>query len=81
MRQRFEPLRRRPLNHVVDDASDALHFAWELPKLEAAYLEMIDELDESASTPEFEVPVKCAELLVRACHAGFFEETQPPGGQ
>jgi len=67
VRQRFEPLRRRPLNHVVDDASDALHFAWELPKLEAAYLEMIDELDESASTPEFEVPVKCAELLVRAC--------------
>jgi hypothetical protein len=41
---------------------------------------MIDELNESASTPEFELPVKCAELLVRACHAGFFEETQPPGG-
>ena len=55
------------------DVSDALYYASLLPQLEEAYLAEIDKLPDDASTPEFELPVKCAELLVRACHAGFFD--------
>jgi len=47
-----------------------------LPALEAAYFEEIDQIPEGEEDHELKLPVRCAELLVRACHDGLFDETR-----